>query len=164
MQGASPLASPGAEPGQHWNREANHAPSVGLVSGVGGSTCRCGTRRGRVFSLPLPPAAFSFDSAPIPPPPLPGGKGEIFGFLMQGASPPAPRALDRLRHLQTLPNKYRAVPLAGNRFLSFCGEPWAQPRGCKGRSPLHEITLVTPFPAGEGGWGDRGHNSKLKAG
>ena len=24
----------------------------------------------------------------------------------------------------------------------------AQARGCKGRSPLHEITLVSPFPAG----------------
>ena len=33
-----------------------------------------------------------------------------------------------------------------------------QPRGCKGRSPLHEITLVSPFPAGEGGWGDGARN------
>ena len=39
-----------------------------------------------------------------------------------------------------------------------------QPRGCKGRSPLHEITLISPFPAGEGGRGDRGQESKLKAG
>ena len=36
--------------------------------------------------------------------------------------------------------------------------------GCKGRSPLHEITLVSPFPAGEGGWGDRGQQRKLTAG
>ena len=37
----------------------------------------------------LSPAApaFSFDSAPIPPPPFPAGRGEIFSFLMQGASP-----------------------------------------------------------------------------
>ena len=30
-----------------------------------------------------------------------------------------------------------------------------QPRGCKGRSPLHEITLVSPSPMGGrgGGWG-----------
>ena len=40
----------------------------------------------------------------------------------------------------------------------------AQARGCKGRSPLHKITLVSPFPAGEGGRGDRGQESKLKAG
>ena len=29
---------------------------------------------------------------------------------------------------------------------------------------MHEITLVSPFPAGEGGRGDRGQESKLKAG
>ena len=29
---------------------------------------------------------------------------------------------------------------------------------------MHEITLVSPFPAGEGGRGDRGQGSKLKAG
>ena len=40
----------------------------------------------------------------------------------------------------------------------------AQARGCKGRSPLHEITLVSPFPAGEGGRGVRGQESKQKAG
>ena len=39
-----------------------------------------------------------------------------------------------------------------------------QPRGCKGRSPLHKITLVSPFPAGEGGRGVRGQEIKLKAG
>ena len=44
----------------------------------------------------------------------------------------------------------------------------AQARGCKGRSPLHEITLILPLPAGKsalraraGGWGLQ---SKLKAG
>ena len=36
---------------------------------------------------------------------------------------------------------------------------WVQPQGCKGRSPLHKITLVSPFPAGEGGWGDRGQKT-----
>ena len=41
--------------------------------------------------------------------------------------------------------------------------PPAQPRGCKGRSPLHEITIVSPFPPGRGsgGWGKE---STLKAG
>ena len=29
---------------------------------------------------------------------------------------------------------------------------------------MHRKTLVTPFPGGEGGWGDRGQGSKLKAG
>ena len=39
-----------------------------------------------------------------------------------------------------------------------------QPRGCKGRSPLHEITLVPPLPRRGRGQGDRGQKSKLKAG
>ncbi len=36
-------------------------------------------------------------------------------------------------------------------------------RGCKGRSPLHGITLGSPFPSGRGsgGWGQK---SKLKSG
>ena len=40
--------------------------------------------------------------------------------------------------------------------VGFSGAARVQPRGCKGRSPLHEITLVSPFPTGEGGWGDGG--------
>ena len=41
-------------------------------------------------------------------------------------------------------------------FSSFKPEASSRPfspRGCKGRSPLHEITLVSPFPFGEGGQG-----------
>ena len=29
---------------------------------------------------------------------------------------------------------------------------------------MHEITLVSPFPTGEGGRGDRGQKNTLKAG
>ena len=39
----------------------------------------------------------------------------------------------------------------------------AQPRGCKGRSPLHKKTKNPPFPGGEGGSGGWGQKSKLKA-
>ena len=42
--------------------------------------------------------AFSLPSFPYPPAPLPGGKGEIFCFLMQGASPLASPGLSRKRH------------------------------------------------------------------
>ncbi len=37
-----------------------------------------------------------------------------------------------------------------------------QPRGCKGRSPLHKITLVSPFPPGRGS-GGRGQKGKQTA-
>ena len=39
-----------------------------------------------------------------------------------------------------------------------------QPRGCKGRSPLHKKTKNLPLPAGKGGVGGWGQESKLKAG
>ena len=62
------------------------------------------------------------------------------------------------------PSPWLPAPLKVKKFCRSCGEPQVQPRGCKGRSPLHEITLVSPFPAGEGGRGDRGQENKLKAG
>ena len=38
-----------------------------------------------------------------------------------------------------------ALPIE-KRFCRFCGEPWVQPRGCKGRSPLHKKTKNLPLP------------------
>ena len=46
----------------------------------------------------LSPLPLALPFAPIPPPPLPGGKGEILVFLMQGASPLASPGLDGARH------------------------------------------------------------------
>ena len=41
-------------------------------------------------------------------------------------------------------------PPAVSRFPQANPVPHpTQPRGCKGRSPLHKITLVSPFPTGE---------------
>ena len=48
------------------------------------------------------------------------------------------------------PSPWLPALLIGNRFLSFLRQPRVQSRGCKGRSPLHEITLVSPFPPGRG--------------
>ena len=53
--------------------------------------------------LPLPLACFV---APILPTPFPSGEGGDQGYFMQGASPLASPALDRLRHLQTLPKRH----------------------------------------------------------
>ncbi len=41
----------------------------------------------------------------------------------------------------------------GEWFAPAPSAAWAQPQGCKGRSPLHEITINLPFPIGEGAGG-----------
>ena len=48
---------------------------------------------------------FSLLSRPLPPDPLPGGKGGIYSFLMQGASPLASPRLSRKRHGLNLRDK-----------------------------------------------------------
>ena len=68
MQGAKPLASPGAEPGRHLQPFPCRASGGGWLS-----------------SPPADPA-FSLLSCPHPPAPFPAGRG-ILGFLMQGAPP-----------------------------------------------------------------------------
>ena len=89
----------------------------------------------------LPPAypTFSFASAPIPPPPFPAGRGGIYSFLMQGASPLASPRLSRKRH--------------GLNLRGKC------PEGARPLCRLPTLPLVcfsapippTPFPSGEGG-------------
>ena len=53
-------------------------------------------------------------------------------------------------------------PPPGNANAGSARAARVQPRGCKGRSPLHEITLDSPFPGGEGGWGDRGRKTLIR--
>ena len=102
MQGASPLASPGLNPGGIYR------------------PCRCDTRRGAGGWSPAYPAFGLPFSAPIPPqPPSPAGKGETYSFLMQGASPLASPALDRLRHLQNLPSRCPAEGLPRRHWLDL---------------------------------------------
>ena len=70
--------------------------------------------------------------------PLPGGKGEIFCFLMQGASPLASPAFNRLRHLQSLPSRYPVpgepeVRRKNDRTAFLLAVPAAKERGDRGR-------------------------------
>ena len=68
------------------------SPGAGRTSAAGGLVFRLAC---------LPCHLFAF--FPHPPAPLPSGKGEPLGYFMQGASPLASPAFNRLRHLQTLP-------------------------------------------------------------
>ena len=124
--------------------------------------------------LSLPPAnpAFSLFSFPHPPAPLPGGKGETFSFLMQGAPPLASPRPNRKQHGLTLRNRYPAgglpsLPPARPAFslLSFPHPPAPLPGGkgenqgyfMQGAPPLasprpnrkqHGLTLRNRYPAG----------------
>ena len=74
------------------------------------------------------------------------GKGEIISSFRRGLRPRHPGG-GSLR-FGAKGEESVAYRLAGARRV--------QPRGCKGRSPLHEITLVSPSPRGGrggGGWG-----------
>ena len=108
MQGASPLASPGLNPGGTGAGGANHAPGGGLVPGGTGYPCRYSARGGACLLCRLPALPLACFSAPIPPTPFPAGWGGLKVILCKGLRPLHPRALNRLRHLQSLPNRYQA--------------------------------------------------------
>ena len=77
MQGASPLASPGAETGRHLQ------------------PLPCRASGGGWFSSPPANPAFSLLSCPLSPfPPSPGGEGGFLVFLCKGLRPLHPRELN----------------------------------------------------------------------
>ena len=131
MQGASPLASPRLSRKRHGLNLQNKYPMGGLP-----------------FWLPAYPA-FSLLFCPLSPrPPSPTGKGEIFSFLMQGASPLASPGLDGARHLQSLPCwhpaqgslRFRAKP-AELLFSEQCRQPR---RGGTGGEELRRLRWSSP--------------------
>ena len=112
MQGAPPLASPGAEPGGTY------------------SPCHAGHPAGGLASPPANPA-FSLLSCPLSPfPPFPRRGRGILGFLMQGAPPLASPGAESGRHLQPFPSRtsggvWLSSPPANPTFslLSFLYPP-----------------------------------------
>ena len=115
MQGASPLASPGAEP----ERRLQPLPI----------RCQAGTC---LFGR-LPTLSLAYFPAPIPLTPFPGGEGGDYKFISPGATAPGTPALNRLRHLQPLLIRFQAggVPpaLPAQRALAVpCGGlPFSSP-------------------------------------
>ena len=123
----------------------------GLSPGGTGYPCRCGARGGLAFFGCLSPLPLALFLPPIPPTRarralFPGGEGGDQGYFMQGASPLASPAFDRLRHLQTLPCRYPGIkPLAAQ------AEPEKQAPG-RGLPPWRcRLTLSCRCPAAEAG-------------
>ena len=120
------------------------------------------------FYAPIPPTPipagrgspkvyYAADFPPPPPPPRPGGGGAPFIFFRRGPPPPPPRrraAYGTYRDSRTsaLRRETCGSPQERRQTVahSFAGAARVQPRGCKGRSPLHKITLSLPLPAGKG--------------
>ena len=183
---------PGAEPGRHWKRGrttrpagacpgwlpadlSTVVPGGGLAFLAACRPCRSGTRRGGglPFSSPANPA-FSFVSAPIPPPPFPGGEGGALRlFYARGSAPCIPGA-EPGRHWKRgrttrpagacpgwLPADLSAVvPGGGLALFATCRPCRSGTRRGACLSPrLPTLPLAcflspippTPFPGGEGG-------------
>ena len=174
MQGASPLASPGAEPERRLLALPLWYPAGGVPPALPARRALAVPCGGLPSLSPAYPA-FSLLSFPHPPSPLPlRGRGRLLLYFAGGFAPGTP-ALNRLRHLLALPRgrgpSQTPPSLATDSSISpGPPSPWlpalppvnkqkplvvqvprpAQPWGCKGRSPLHKKTIILPFPAGKG--------------
>ena len=185
-KGLRPL-HPRAEPGRHRLFLWKAGSGGGLAWLVAGRPCRSGIRWGGLPSLSSASPAFSVLFCPPPPPPppppdpLPGGKGEIQSLFCRGLPPPAPLQSGGKRHWicfgKTVLLAFRGKFSTAGKDSNAAGDantigdyPCRTPtpqvqqvphgfrlRGCKGRSPLHNITLSLPLPAGKGagGMGER---------
>ena len=163
MQGAAPLASPGLNPGGTGTGGRTTHPAGGLSPRFLARLALAAPGGGRQFRSPvnlavpesagaaclpcrrlvLPLALFL---SPIPPSPLPPrGRGRLLVHFAGGSAPGTPAA-----------GAYGSVQRGkASVVYRLARAVRVQPRGCKGHSPLHEITLVSPSPMGGrgGGWG-----------
>ena len=158
MQGAAPLASPGLNPGGTGTGGRTTHPAGGLSPRFLARLALAAPGGGRQFRSPvnlavpesagaaclpcrrlvLPLALFL---SPIPPSPLPPrGRGRLLVHFAGGSAPGTPAA-----------GAYGSVQRGkASVVYRLARAVRVQPRGCKGRSPLHEITLVSPSPEGKG--------------
>ena len=153
MQGAPPLASLGLNPSGAGSRGEPLArrggvpgwsPARPAAAVPGGGACL-------LCRLPTPPLASL--SAPYPPAPLPRrGRGCPKVYFAGGFAPGTP-ALNRLRHLQSLPYRFPAqgslrfgVKPTERRSLEQCRQPR---RGGTGGEELRRLRWSSPPGQGE---------------
>ena len=136
--------------------------------------CRLGERwrcpTGGVPSL-LPALPLAYFIAPYPPSPrsqsaLPRrGRGRLKVYFAGGFAPGTP-ALNRLRHLQTLPEQVhggttRREPIP----VGFAANHGFSPGDARGEAPCIRIQKISPFPGGEerSASAGRGDGGRIKA-
>ena len=155
MQGASPLASPGLNPngtgtGGRTTHPAGGVPSLSpadLAAVMPGGVVRFLCRR---RALPL-----AYLLSPIPPPPSrrEGGGGDRGRKTAKVKNRPATKTIvpPAGHHSgKAIRQAKPPCPPSGAGLAGRASAARVQSRGCKGRSPLHEITLIPPLPAGKG--------------
>ena len=184
MQGASPLASPGLNPGGTGFSCGKRVPAGACLAGCR-QTLPFRNPRGACLLCHLLPLPLALILPPSPHPPSLPGKGEIQSIFRRGLPPPAPLQSGGKRHwlcfwktvllafwgkFSTEGKDSNAAGDANTIGDSPCRTPTTQVqqvphgfrlRGCKGRSPLHKITFSLPLPAGKG-VGGMGAETKLK--
>ena len=151
MQGASPLASPGLSPSGAGSRGEPLAQK-----GACPVDCRLTLPPlylpgGGLPSLSPAAPAFSLPFCPHPPSPLPlRGRGSPKVYFAGGFAPGTP-ALNRLRHVQTVPNRYPAGGLPSLSpatpafsLLSCPHPPNPLPRWGRGRPRLFHARGFAP--------------------
>ena len=148
---------PAAEPGRRWDG-ASPAPGGGLPPALPVDTAAvmfawAACVFGRLPALPLvlilPPFP---EGEGYPPTPFPGGEGGDQGYFMQGASPLAFPALNRLRHRLNLRSRHPAGAYPRRcRLPLSCRCPAAEP----GRHCIDFGTAIPRGFAGERWFGQR---------
>ena len=128
-------------PARRYDREYIAYPISVFSLCLAGSICRCGSgwKHGGFCFFSFP--AISMIPCPHPPsPPFPAGRGSLNVYFAGGFAPGTP-ALNRLRHLQTLPYRCPAGGLPGRSptrpafsFISFPHPPAPLPPPGKGES------------------------------
>ena len=129
-----------------------------------GYPCRCGARRGAAplaaLARPAPgERTISNAEVPLPRSPLSLAAGSVHQYRVLTAAPHR-----RVPLTPAEPATQGHAPRRARGSPPFPSAARVQVQGCKGRSPLHKNNLKSPPSRREGGRGDRGQKSKLKAG
>ena len=125
---------------------------------VAGLPCRTDARPGLIslrhrFTPPFPRVYPSPSGKGVGGISFPSGEGGQKSKLKAGQAGDKEGALPCEHHSGKVNRQRRGKPRRVRGLPPFPVPPGFSPRGCKGRSPLHEITLNLPLPRRGRGWG-----------